>query len=83
VSGSIKEIIRHALGDSNLALLDGIYANSFDYDENDVLRDIESTKFDFEGKADFIRRLAEEKGISPAEVLFVGNSLNDEFAAAS
>lgn len=82
VSGSVKEIIKAALG--NLLLdIDGLFANSFEYDHSGKLKHIESTKFDFEGKAEYLKRLAGDMSISTAEILFVGNSINDEFAAQS
>lgn len=48
------------------------------------LAKIEGTKYDFEGKADFIRKIAKkEKLKSPSEILFIGNSDNDEYAYRS
>lgn len=80
VSGSVKQIIKKVLYLMALEF-EQIAANSFHYDHEGLISDIESTRYDFEGKADFLRNLASDMGISPAEILFVGNSINDEFAA--
>jgi len=82
VSGSVTDIIRNVLGDL-AGEIDGLFANRFTYDDEDILTDIESTKFDFEGKAHYLTKLSSDLDISPAEILFVGNSINDEFAYRS
>lgn len=82
VSGSILYIIKHALG--NLyKYIDETKANVFKFDDNDYLTEIVGTKYDFEGKADFISNIASELKISPADIWFVGNSVNDRFAYKS
>ncbi len=82
VSGSILHVIKAVLG-FNYTKIDGIKANIFFFNVNGFLDKIKGTKYDFEGKADFIDELTDELGISPKEVLFVGNSINDEFAYRS
>lgn len=82
VSGSILSIIRSALG-SNYQFIDGIKANQFRYNESGILTEIVGTKYDFEGKADFISEISTELKISPEDILFVGNSMNDRFAYLS
>lgn len=76
VSGSIKEMINMVLED-DANLFDDISANKFVFDKNGKLSRIVGTDFDFEGKAEYIKRLCDEMGISAKEVLFVGNSFND------
>ena len=41
------------------------------------------TKFDFKGKADYLKDLIEENEISPYEIMFIGNSCNDVWAYES
>ena len=47
------------------------------------LAHIAGTKYDFVGKADYLRRLMSFEKIAPYEILFVGNSCNDIFASQS
>ena len=82
VSGSILSVIRSVLG-SNYQYIDGIKSNQFRYDENGFLTEIIGTKYDFEGKASFISEVASELRISPKDILFIGNSINDQFAHLS
>lgn len=82
VSGSIWSLIRTVLG-SNYQYIDGIKANQFRYNESGFLTEIIGTKYDFEGKAIFISEIASELNISPKDILFVGNSVNDQFAYTS
>lgn len=79
VSGSIMLIIKTVLKDY-LGYIEEIKANRFDFDPDGYLTRIVGTQFDFEGKAKYIERIAEELEISPKDILFVGNSLNDRFA---
>lgn len=81
ISGSINTVIDYVLG-KNTALFDKIVCNKFYYD-GDKLDEIVGTRYDFEGKAKFISEIANETNISPKEMLFVGNSNNDEWAYKS
>ena len=82
VSGSVKEIILSILGNS-ARFFDEIKANEFVWDADGVIKEIRGHQFDFEGKARFITRVIEDRSISPLEVLFIGNSLNDSWASQS
>ncbi len=82
VSGSINTVIEHVLGDNKL-LFDGIVCNKFYYDDEGKLVEIVGTEFDFEGKSQYIKNISAELGISPKEMLFIGNSNNDECAYRS
>jgi len=82
VSGSILHVIRSVMKE-NYIYIDGIKANHFFFNINGFLEKIVGTKYDFEGKAKFMIELAEELHISTSEILFVGNSINDEFAYTS
>lgn len=81
VSGSIRAVIRSALGDDIYNLFDEVYANDLIFDGSGRLKEIRGTQYDFEGKADFIRTVIDRQDVSPLEVLFVGNSLNDVWAS--
>lgn len=82
VSGSIDLIIKKVLGD-RAQYIEEIKANHFKFDSDGFLTEIVGTKYDFEGKAYFISQVSEELNISPKDILFVGNSINDRFAYRS
>jgi HAD superfamily phosphoserine phosphatase-like hydrolase len=82
LSGSIRQVIRVVLG-SLYELFTDVAANDLVFGSDGVLSAINGTEFDFEGKADFIRRISARTGISPLEILFVGNSCNDVYASLS
>ena len=77
VSGSIKCIIRKSLGNLYQYVSGGVDANVFNFDEKI------GTAYDFEGKAARISKIVEELKITPKQILFVGNSHNDEWAYSS
>ncbi|MGL1959417.1 MAG: DUF4062 domain-containing protein [Colwellia sp.] len=83
VSGSIKQVLKLVLGKSLYNKFETIKANDMYFYKNKMLKAINGTKYDFEGKADFITQAIEENGIEPYEALFIGNSLNDEWAHQS
>lgn len=75
VSGSIGELIKEVLGDLYFYFKE-VSANRFCFEGERLIR-IEGTKFDFEGKADFVIKKANENCVPLDEVLFIGNSFND------
>ena len=83
VSGSIKCVIQDCLGPLTEYITGGIDANEFLFDEDGYLERIVGTEYDFEGKKTRIEGIIEKYGIAPKQVLFVGNSYNDEWAHAS
>lgn len=82
VSGSIKQLIEMVLGDSK-CYFDNIYANIFIFDEKGLLTNIETTKYDYEGKYHCVKNFIETQKIKPQDVWFVGNSSNDEWVYKS
>lgn len=83
VSGSIKSVIQEVLGNA-YCFFDDIKANEFKFNtESHLLERIIGTKYDFEGKADYIVNIANKLQISTADILFVGNSNNDVYAYKS
>ena len=77
VSGSVDKLIRMVLGDTLINLFERVQANKMDFDVNGMLERIISTKYDFEGKAEYIKGFFQEK-YTPNEIVFFGNSDNDE-----
>lgn len=82
VSGNIISVIEKVLGPNN-RYISAIKANEFLFDENGNITEIVGTKYDHEGKATYIKELCEKKGYKPSEVLFIGNSMNDEWVYQS
>jgi HAD superfamily phosphoserine phosphatase-like hydrolase len=82
LSGSIRDIIDASL-EKHLNRFQEIRANEFEYDEKNALIKIVGTKYDFAGKAEYIRRIVSERSCSPMDVLFVGNAGNDSWASRS
>lgn len=82
-SGSIDIIIESVLGDLT-DFFRKIVSNQFAYDATGTtLKAITGTKFDFEGKSKFIKNVATELGINTNDIIFIGNSNNDEFVIKS
>lgn len=82
MSGSIKSLIRFVLGDL-YGEFEEIKANELIFNDSGGIERIEGTAYDFEGKATFIKRIIQDYGLSPSDVLFVGNDCNDVFASQS
>ncbi len=82
VSGSLRTIIENVLDDSS-RYVDSIRSNEMYFDANGLLSKVIGHAYDFEGKARFITMVAEGLGCHPIDILFIGNSLNDEKAATS
>jgi len=82
VSGNIDFVINYVLGDS-VKYITQLNANEFVFDKDDKLAAINSTSYDHEGKALYIKELCKNKGFVPSDILFIGNSFNDEWAYTS
>ena len=82
LSGNIKYAIKSVLGDLADYFTE-ISANDAIFDNNGNLKDLVATKYDFEGKADFIVKVREELNVEPDEIVFVGNGSNDVWAYRS
>lgn len=79
LSGSINVIIESVLGDLRREFKE-IRANRLEFDSSDVISDIVGTEYDFEGKAKFLRKTFDTHGVDPYDVVYIGNSGNDEWA---
>ncbi len=83
VSGSIMHLINYIWGNDLDYYFDRYEANLFRF-KNNQLVEIKGTNYDFRGKADFIREVYRQLELnSPKEILFIGNSDNDEDAKKS
>ncbi len=82
LSGNFGYAIRKTLGELADHFTE-ISANEIYFNEDGSLSHLVATKFDYEGKADFITKVKDELGISPEEICFVGNGENDGFAYMS
>ena len=79
VSGSIKQYVECVLGRELTECFTEIKANRFTFDDQGMLNGIIGTPYDFEGKARFVNKIIQSTHISPKDILYVGNSFNDEF----
>ena len=80
VSGSVKQIIRECLGPL-FHSFDDVKANELIFDSSGVISEIRGTRYDFEGKAEYLKRIVEENECDSWDILFVGNSVNDDWAS--
>ncbi len=79
LSGAVKEVINDIL-DFDGKYIDDIVANHFEFDmRTGKLRNIYGTKYDFEGKAQYIENKLEELNLEKSDCIFIGNSNNDEY----
>lgn len=81
VSGCISEAIKLALADS-AKYFTFVESNRAIFNSDKKLIKLIPTSFDYEGKARYIEGL-KEQGIKSENIVFVGNSYNDEWAYTS
>lgn len=79
LSGSIKQYIELVLGKNTAGCFVEIKANRFIFDSQGKLEGIIGTPYDFEGEARFVNKIMIDKNLSPKEIIYIGNSFNDEF----
>lgn len=83
LSGSIREVISITLSDVYRCFR-SVSANGMEFDGTGLISKINSTKYDFEGKADYITdRVIADENLHPLEVLYIGNSSNDVWVSNS
>lgn len=82
LSGNVTDVIASSLGE-NVKYFEKVLANKFEYDHAGYLSYIIGTKYDFEGKGEFIKKFIKETNSKPEEIFFVGNGDNDEWAYKS
>ncbi len=81
LSGSVDYVIRKRLDSLMRYVPGGIRANIFKFDKDGYLTQIVGTPYDFSGKEIRLRKIVEKQELQPANILYVGNSFNDEYAA--
>lgn len=79
LSGSIKQYIELVLGKNTAGCFVEIKANRFIFDSQGKLEGIIGTPYDFEGKARFVNKIMLDKKLLSKEIIYIGNSFNDEF----
>lgn len=80
-SGSVYTIIEQVLGDLK-KYVEEIRANNLVF-VNNIIHDINGTSFDFEGKKDYVEKIASNLKIDIKDIAFVGNSDNDIYVGKS
>lgn len=78
VSGCLSETIDFVIGIRTI-LFDNIETNRCIFDDDMKLQRFVPTDFDYEGKAKYLE-LLKQQGYKPEDIIFVGNSDNDEWA---
>ncbi|RME55320.1 HAD family hydrolase [Candidatus Woesearchaeota archaeon] len=76
ISGSLNVAIEHVFPDYE-DYFDYIFLNKILFDDEGNIVDVESTKFDHEGKAAALAHIAKLEGLSLQECVFVGDNYND------
>src|ERR1035437_7117068 len=61
LSGSVRYIIKRVMGDL-VQIVEDVRANEMYFDKSGKLTSIRGTKYDFRGKANYLRRLIRESG---------------------
>ena len=82
VSGNFVSVIKQVLGEL-AGFVTEIRGNEFIFDSNGEIAEIVGTKYDHEGKAVYITELCHQRGWAPGDIVFVGNSANDEWVHKS
>ena len=77
ISGSVLELIKEVLGIDLFAMFRAVKANQMLFDDNDVLQSIVGTKYDFEGKGEYVSGILNRGHYAPNTVVYFGNSFND------
>ena len=78
VSGNITHVIKKVLG-QNTKYFDSIVANEMLFDEKGNLIYIQGTKYDCEGKAEYIKEVCKNTNTQTQDAYFIGNGFNDEW----
>lgn len=74
---NIKQFVHNALGE-NAKYIEEIFANEVTFDRNGILESIIGNNVEIGNKAKSIMAIFEKYNASPEDVIFVGNSYNDE-----
>lgn len=81
VSGSVDVLIKEVLGTECASWFTEIKANQMHFDRKGFLTGITGTEYDFDGKASFVKQVIDDNKYTIGEVVYFGNSFNDESVA--
>jgi len=77
ISGGI-DLFLFAHPEIDRSLFDYIHINKLAYDHLTTVSAVTATSYDFEGKKTRILEICDAEGISPEDVVYVGDSINDK-----
>lgn len=80
ISGGIDVFLFEKIPDA-YELFDYIFINKLLFDGNGLIRGVEATKYDFEGKAIALEKMCKNNGYTLNNSIFVGEGFNDDFVA--
>lgn len=80
ISGGIDVFLLELIPDAD-QLFDYIFINHLKFNAQGFLSGVDSTPYDFEGKATALEKICKERGYSLEQSVFVGEGFNDEFVA--
>lgn len=76
ISGGIDVFLYKKIPDAD-ELFDHIFINRLTFDDTGLVESVESTAYDFDGKAEALEKVAKEAGYSMKQTVFVGEGFND------
>ena len=79
LSGGIKNIVEDCLKEC-LPYIEKVEAQSFELDENGIVKKVVQLSHDIENKFEYITLLKEQFGLDGKDIFFMGNADNDESA---
>jgi HAD superfamily phosphoserine phosphatase-like hydrolase len=80
ISGGIDTFLEELIPDAD-KLFDHIYINKLKFDSDGLISGVETTPYDFEGKAVALEMICKQHGLSTSQAVFVGEGFNDEYVA--
>lgn len=78
LSGGIREVIESTLGDS-MQYVEKVFCNELLFEKDGKFKGMNATSYDYLGKAKCIEEFIKQTNTKPSEIVFVGNSSNDEW----
>jgi phosphoserine phosphatase len=81
ISGGIDTILYEMIPDAD-TLFDYVFINKLKFDANGLIAAVDATPYDFDGKADALKRICAERGFTPDQTVFVGEGFNDGHVSA-
>jgi HAD superfamily phosphoserine phosphatase-like hydrolase len=81
ISGGLDTILYEFIPNAD-SLFDDIFINRLRFDGTGLVEGVEATAFDFEGKAQALQKVCDERGFTTEQAVFVGDGFNDAHVAA-